>query len=120
MIGDIISRVVAGEHLNGEEAYEAMLHLMRGEASDAQIASFLTALRMRGETAREIAGFARAMRESATTISPRVGPLVDTCGTGGDGLSTSPGSMSMRMPMASRTSALPQAEETPRFPCLAT
>lgn len=88
MIGEAIAKVAAGESLSREEAHAAMLHLMRGEASDAQIAALLTALRMRGETAQEIAGFARAMRDSATTISPSVAPLVDTCGTGGDGLST--------------------------------
>lgn len=88
MIGEAIAKVAAGECLSREEAHAAMLHLMRGEASDAQIAALLTALRMRGETAQEIAGFARAMRDSATTISPSVAPLVDTCGTGGDGLST--------------------------------
>jgi len=88
MITEIISRVAAGERLDREEARETMLYLMRGEASDAQIASLLTALRMRGETAEELAGFAQGMREAATTISPEASPLVDTCGTGGDGLST--------------------------------
>lgn len=88
MITDAIAKLTSGERLSREEAHEAMLHLMRGEATDAQIACLLTALRMRGESAQEIAGFARAMRDSATVISPSVAPLVDTCGTGGDGLST--------------------------------
>lgn len=88
MIPEVIAKVVEGERLSLEEARETMSSLMRGEASDAQIASLLTALRMRGESAQEIAGFARAMRDSATTISPSVAPLVDTCGTGGDGLLT--------------------------------
>jgi anthranilate phosphoribosyltransferase len=88
MIGSVIARVASGERLGRAEARETMLHLMRGEASDAQIAALLTALKMRGETADEIAGFALGMREAATTIVPAVGPLVDTCGTGGDGLST--------------------------------
>ncbi len=88
MIAEAIAKVVGGKYLSREEAREAMSCLMRGEASDAQIASLLTALRMRGETAQEIAGFARAMRDTATTISPSVAPLVDTCGTGGDGLRT--------------------------------
>jgi anthranilate phosphoribosyltransferase len=61
---------------------------MRGEAGDAQIAALLTALKMKGETADELAGFAQGMREAATRIQPSVGPLVDTCGTGGDGFST--------------------------------
>ena len=88
MITEVIARVAAGERLDREGAHEAMLYLMRGEASDAQIAALLTALRMRGETAEELAGFAQGMREAATIIRPAVSPLVDTCGTGGDGLST--------------------------------
>lgn len=88
MIAGIISRLAGGETLGREEARQAMLALMRGEASDAQIASMLTAMRMRGETAEEIAGFAQGMREAATAIRPAVSPLVDTCGTGGDGLNT--------------------------------
>ncbi len=85
---ETISRLVAGERLEREEARETMLSLMRGEASDAQIAAMLTALRMRGETAQEIAGFAEGMREAATTIRPQAAPLLDTCGTGGDCLAT--------------------------------
>jgi len=88
MMEDLISRVTSGEVLSREEARQTMLLLMRGEASDAQIAALLTALKMRGETADEIAGFAQGMREAAVTITPAVGPLVDTCGTGGDGLHT--------------------------------
>jgi anthranilate phosphoribosyltransferase len=88
MIADAITKVTSGEDLGQAEAREAMLSLMRGEASDAQIAALLTALKMKGETADELAGFAQGMREAATTIKPAVGPLVDTCGTGGDGLST--------------------------------
>jgi anthranilate phosphoribosyltransferase len=87
-IAEAIRRLTAGEILEREEARETMRSLMRGEASDAQIAALLTALRMRGETAQEIAGFAEGMREAATTIRPEVAPLLDTCGTGGDGLST--------------------------------
>jgi anthranilate phosphoribosyltransferase len=83
-----IGRLTSGEVLDREEAREVMLCLMRGEASDAQIAALLMALKMRGETAREIAGFAEGMREAATTIRPEVDSLLDTCGTGGDGLRT--------------------------------
>ena len=88
MITDMIARLTAGESFSREEAREAMLFLMQGEASDAQIAALLTALKMRGETVQELAGFAQGMREVATRISPAAAPLVDTCGTGGDGLST--------------------------------
>lgn len=88
MIGDAISKVTSGENLDKAEARETMLLLMRGEASDAQIAALLTGLKMKGETPDELAGFAQGMKEAATTIRPSVGLLVDTCGTGGDGLST--------------------------------
>jgi anthranilate phosphoribosyltransferase len=88
MIGKAIAGTVDGKVLDRREAEEVMDILMRGEATDAQVASLLTALRMRGETADEIAGFAAGMRRAAVTLSPRVEPLVDTCGTGGDGLST--------------------------------
>ncbi|MDY6795234.1 MAG: anthranilate phosphoribosyltransferase [Actinomycetota bacterium] len=88
MITRMIDKVASGERLTRSEAHDTMLTLMRGEASDAQIASLLTALKVRGETAEEIAGFAEGMRESAVTIKPEVSPLVDTCGTGGDGLAT--------------------------------
>lgn len=81
----IISKVVEGRDLSEEEAAEAMHKIMSGSATPAQIASFLTALRMKGESITEITAFARVMREFATKISPKVdGKLVDTCGTGGD------------------------------------
>jgi anthranilate phosphoribosyltransferase len=88
MIGPAISKLSSGRSLERREAREVMLCLMQGEATDAQIGAFLTALRMKGETAEEIAGMAEGMRESATNIHPRRGPLLDTCGTGGDRLST--------------------------------
>jgi anthranilate phosphoribosyltransferase len=66
-----------------------MAHIMEGEALPTQIASFLTALRMKGETSQEIAGFARAMRAKAVRIRAKDGEcVVDTCGTGGDGCGT--------------------------------
>jgi len=58
------------------------------DATDAQIGALLTALRMKGETDQEIAGFAQGMKEAARTISPDREPLIDTCGTGGDGYDT--------------------------------
>jgi len=61
---------------------------MHGQATSAQIGAFLTALRMKGETADEIAGCAQAMRESAIAVKPKRDQLVDTCGTGGDGSGT--------------------------------
>jgi anthranilate phosphoribosyltransferase len=86
-IKDAISAVVGGRHLTVEEAAAAMTQLMNGEATPAQVGSFLTALRMKGETAEEIAGMARVMREKSLHVSYK-GRLVDTCGTGGDGRKT--------------------------------
>ncbi len=68
-----------------------MRAIVRGEATDAQIAAFLIALHLKGETAEELAGFARAMREAAVPVPFVPGPsetLLDTCGTGGDGQNT--------------------------------
>lgn len=88
MLSEVLARVTEGERLDRETAHMVMSLIMRGEATDAQVACLLTALRMRGETPEEIAGFAQAMREAAVNIQPSVSPLVDTCGTGGDGHGT--------------------------------
>ncbi len=88
MIADAIKKVVAREHLTEAEAWAAMGEVMDGQTTPAQIAAFITALRMKGETVAEIAGFARAMRERAQRIAPRVQTLIDVVGTGGDRLST--------------------------------
>ncbi|MBL0387970.1 anthranilate phosphoribosyltransferase [Tumebacillus sp. ITR2] len=80
--------VINGETLTAHEAESAMEQIMSGEATHAQIAGFLTALRMRGETVEEITGFARAMRRFSTKVESKLGGLVDTCGTGGDGAET--------------------------------
>ncbi len=86
---ELIAKVVAGERLSEQEAENAMELIMSGSATPAQIASFITALRMRGESAEELAAFARVMRRFSARIEPRVrGRLVDTCGTGGDGAET--------------------------------
>lgn len=89
MIPECIRKVVLYENLNEKEAYECMMQIVSGNASDIQIASFLTALSMKGETVDEITGFVRAMREVSVSVSPNIAvPLVDTCGTGGDRLKT--------------------------------
>ncbi len=89
MLKKFINKVVEREDLSEEEAKEAMSVIMEGEALPTQIASFLTALRMKGETSEEITGFARAMREKAVPIHAANGEyVVDTCGTGGDGSGT--------------------------------
>lgn len=82
---EFIARVVDGHHLTEAQAQQAMEAIMSGEATPAQIASFLTALRMKGETVAEITGFARVMRERVTRVPTSRPLVVDTCGTGGDG-----------------------------------
>ena len=88
MIKEALSKIVSGSDLTLTEAREVMREIMKGEATQAQIGAFLTALRMKGETADEIAGCALAMRESAIVVKPKRNQLVDTCGTGGDGKGT--------------------------------
>jgi len=83
-----LHRVVAGSDLSSEEAHQAMSVLLEGKASEAEIAGFLIALKMKGETAVELAGFARAMRERMIVIDAGGLHVIDTCGTGGDGSGT--------------------------------
>lgn len=85
-----LHRVAEHGNLSSSEALEAMQVILSGDASPAEIAGFLVALRMKGETAEELAGFARAMRRMAEPVDPRLNgePLLDTCGTGGDGSCT--------------------------------
>jgi anthranilate phosphoribosyltransferase len=70
-----------------DEAHEAMGSVMDGEATPAQLAALLVALRMRGETVEELAGFAAAMRDRVLRVTAPDG-AIDTCGTGGDGSNT--------------------------------
>ena len=83
MVQDYIHKAIDGEDLSLEEAREAADAVFK-DATDAQIGALLVALRMKGETEEEIAGFAQGMKDAARTISPDREPLVDTCGTGGD------------------------------------
>jgi anthranilate phosphoribosyltransferase len=84
---DHIERVTDGEDLTLGQAREAATAVFEG-ATEAQIGALLSALRAKGETETEIAGFAQGMRDAARTIDPDRGPLVDTCGTGGDDYDT--------------------------------
>jgi len=84
MFKEILNKIVTGENLNEKEAYETMNEIMQGITTPAQIASFLTALRVKGETVEEITGCARAMRENAVSLKETYPLAVDTCGTGGD------------------------------------
>ena len=82
-----ISKLVRGESLTETEASAAMEKIMSGDATPAQIAGFVVALRIKGESADELTGLARAARANATPIDAGEG-LLDTCGTGGDGTGT--------------------------------
>src|SRR3989338_8307054 len=84
MILEVLQQLIERKDLVIDEAEAVMEEIMTGRSTDAQIAGFLIALRMKGETIDEITAFAKVMREKANTINPKVKPLVDTCGTGGD------------------------------------
>jgi anthranilate phosphoribosyltransferase len=103
MIKETIQKVVNKENLSEKEMIEVMTEIMTGEATEAQIASFLTALRMKGETVEEITAAAKVLRQFVTPVKLTKGQLinldrddinidyetiVDTCGTGGDGTKT--------------------------------
>ena len=88
MIGAAIKRIVAGESLTREEMHDVFSQVMDGQATDVQKSALLVALKMKGETADEIAGAAMAMRERVTPLQTNRRTLVDTCGTGGDGRGT--------------------------------
>ncbi len=83
-VKDAIKKVAECRNLTREEAAIAMDTIMQGNATPSQIAAFITALRMKGETPEEITGLAEKMREHAVNIFPHTKNLVDTCGTGGD------------------------------------
>lgn len=80
----MIEKVAQGKNLTEEEAKSAMGIMLNGEATQAQIGSFLTALRMKGETTDELTGFASVLKDKADTIAPKCGNYVDFVGTGGD------------------------------------
>ena len=81
---EILAKLVEGKDLTKEEAMKAQELILTGQATEAQIACFLTALRMKGETLDEITGLAAVLRNKANTISPKVADYVDFVGTGGD------------------------------------
>ena len=88
IVGPAIQLLLDGHHLSRADARELMGSIMDGEETPAQIAGFLVALRTKGETADEIAGFAEAMREHVVAVTPERSPVVDIVGTGGDGAGT--------------------------------
>ncbi|HEY9724710.1 MAG TPA: anthranilate phosphoribosyltransferase [Oscillatoriaceae cyanobacterium] len=85
MLQSYLHKLTNGQSLTADEAAAAIALVMDGEATPAQIAALMVALRMKGESADEIAGAARAMRARATRVAAPAGPVIDTCGTGGDG-----------------------------------
>jgi anthranilate phosphoribosyltransferase len=99
MITDALQRIANHrESLSREEARAVMAEILAGQCTDSQIAAFLVALHMKGETVEEIVGFAEAIRAAATPLPPTHSgvdvsgtgrdALVDTCGTGGDAIGT--------------------------------
>jgi len=87
MIKEAVKKLVSGRSLSSEEAAGVMQQIMKGEATPAQFGAFVTALRLKGETVDEIVGLANVMRANAVPVETDK-PVVDTCGTGGDGTGT--------------------------------
>ncbi len=88
MIKDAIAKVIEGKDLGSKEAQAVMDEIMSGKCTDAQIGSYLTALRMKGETIEEVAGSVLSMRSKMLKVKGKRSDAVDTCGTGGDGSGT--------------------------------
>jgi len=88
VISEALQRLSAGRDLEESEARAVLLEIMGGRAGEAQTAAFLSALRVKGETAAEIVGMARAMSELAEKVEVDADVILDTCGTGGDGAQT--------------------------------
>jgi anthranilate phosphoribosyltransferase len=87
-VQEALARLLEGRDLPRAQAREVMGEIMEGKATPAQIGGFLVALRLKGETAAEIAGCAEAMRAHVLAVKPQRSDLVDTAGTGGDGAGT--------------------------------
>ena len=87
MIKEAITTLVDGRSLTTEEAASVMGEIMEDKVTPAQFGAFVTALRLKGETVDEIVGLAKTMRAKAIPVTV-AGPVVDTCGTGGDGSAT--------------------------------
>ena len=88
MMQETIRMLIDGQDLTVDQAHAVMNTVMAGEATPAQIAAFLVAEKLKGETCPEVTGFARAMRENATLVTIRHDIAIDMCGTGGDGRGT--------------------------------
>jgi anthranilate phosphoribosyltransferase len=88
MFRDYLKQIVGGNHLNETQMAEMLTEIFSGAVTDAQIGAFMAALATKGETETELAGAATAMRRKAYRIHASAATVVDTCGTGGDGLNT--------------------------------
>jgi len=87
-IREALDKLLSGTDLSAAESSAALGEIVSGEVPDPLIAAFLVALRIKGETAAEVAGLATTMRDNAVAVTPRTTGLIDTCGTGGDGTGT--------------------------------
>jgi anthranilate phosphoribosyltransferase len=88
VVKESLAKLINQEDLNEAEMVAVMDRIMEGEATQAQIGGFLTALRLKGETVEEITGAARVMRQKALKVKCEAPVVIDTCGTGGDGSNT--------------------------------
>lgn len=86
MMKDYLNKIIEKENLSIYESYDAMLRIMSGDVSNILLSAFLIALKSKGETSDEVAGFVRAMREKSIKIN--VDNAIDVCGTGGDNSGT--------------------------------
>jgi len=88
MLREFTEKILSDEDLSFDDAQAALNGILDGNCNEVEIAGFLTALAAKGETAAEVAGMARSLRDHAIPVRPKTGPLVDVVGTGGDGQST--------------------------------
>jgi anthranilate phosphoribosyltransferase len=88
MIKQELEQVISGRNLSFEESHRLMSKIMVGEVNNSQISALLTALKIKGEVAEEVAGFALAMREKSITVEINARDVIDVCGTGGDSSGT--------------------------------
>jgi anthranilate phosphoribosyltransferase len=84
MIKEYLEKIINGQNLSYDEAYEVLFKIMTGKVNHSQIAAMLTALKIKGETHEEVAGFVSAMREKSIKIQSKKNGAIDVCGTGGD------------------------------------
>ena len=86
-MSETLAKLAAGIDLDSDEMTAMMQSIMTGEATAAQIGSALTALRIKGETVEEITAAARVMRDLSSKVPANHDEMIDTCGTGGSGVS---------------------------------